>query len=127
MEEKEIMEGNKLIAEFMKMELETIYHEEGTDYNWTNSPKSLNWYSQSCPPFDCCWDWLMPVVEKIESLSYPEGYTVSINMNTCVVKKENFETNFVAERLVSTISYNKIESVFEAVIQFITWYNTNKQ
>ena len=83
MEQKEIIEGNKLIAEFMNLKYinwndecmlwtHKSFIEDFTDVNnfskdskfdWENSlPQSKNLY------YNTSWDWLMPVVEKIEVL-----------------------------------------------------------
>jgi len=53
------MEENKLIAEFMGMK----YSDKRSFNNgeWTHSVRSLS-------KFHTSWDWLMPVVEKIEFL-----------------------------------------------------------
>ena len=50
----EILEGNKLIAEFLNQKLPS------------NSDFDIYLYHSS-------WDWLIPVVEKIESLTPIEG------------------------------------------------------
>lgn len=86
--------------------------------------------------YDTSWDWLMPVVEKIEEF----GYNVLIGFNTysAIIKKERriredtpkFEcTHNVTEPYGTGIhSYTwkpetKLLGVYISVIKFIKWYN----
>lgn len=72
--------------------------------------------------FHSHWDWLMPVVEKIETI-----------VDTFVIETttyENKDKDYVVHcskinRLVSHTS--KIEVVYNAVINFIKWYNNEKE
>ena len=64
------MESNKLIAEFMGMENER--HSDGrylftTDIDELKGADTRFWEQLY---FHVSWDWLIPVVEKIESLGY---------------------------------------------------------
>jgi len=59
------------------------------------------------------WDWLMPVVEKIESLS---GTTV-------LIKRIGCEIIMYGKTISKQTSDTKIEAVWLAVIEFIKWYN----
>lgn len=63
------------------------------------------------------WDWLMPVVEKIESL----GYEFIIIESRC---KINNNTDHSIEELfyIETIG-SKINATYEAVVAFINEYN----
>ncbi len=69
-------------------------------------------YSTSTVKYNASWDWLMTVVEKIESL----GYTVSIELNTCEIAGEDYDT------LIDYDS-NKLITTFGAVGNFAKWYN----
>ena len=64
------------------------------------------------------WDWLMPVVEKIETL----GYFCMINKWTSVY------TGSDGERIqVTTVEgKSKIKNTYKAVVEFIKWYNQQK-
>ncbi len=77
---------NELIAEFM-------------GYRPAVEDISINAY-------DTSWDWLMPVVEKIEGLGY-------------------FYSDSDGERIqVTNIQgKSKIEATYKAVVEFIKWYN----
>lgn len=63
------------------------------------------------------WDWLMPVVEKIEDMSYDVNIT---GTHVIIVNSENgYEYDDMAN--------SKIKAVWEAVVIFIQWYNNQKQ
>ena len=88
------MKDNKLIAEFMGMK----YSDERSfnDGKWTHSIKSLS-------KFETSWDWLKPVVDKIEQVN--EG---------------------VPEQMLHVSLYSTIDEVYEAVVEFIKQYNDEK-
>ena len=89
------MNNNKLIAEFMGME----DHQEMGEY--------------VTPNYNTSWDWLMRVVEKIESL----GYEFTIVESRCKVSNN---TDHSVEELfhIETIG-SKFKTTYDAVIQFI--------
>ena len=68
MTDKEIIEGNKLIAEFMGLNYEDVVKDIWYNYqqlgyrnsDFMNFPENYKFYHSS-------WDWLMPVVEKIKN------------------------------------------------------------
>ena len=83
--------NNKIIAEFM---------------NWSDTGnKGIQ------------WDWLMEVVEKIESI----GFTFETKKNWARItrKGENIILRWEEDK-------TKIEAVYNACIEFIKWYNENK-
>jgi hypothetical protein len=108
MTQKEINEGNKLIAEFMGRSIaeqhgEVLY----ADWDGLHSVK----YNES-------WDWLMPVVEKIED-TIP-GSEIMIDKHSCIIR----HTTFNAKRIWNT---SKIQAAYEGVIEFIKWHNLFNQ
>ena len=123
-EKSDVSENNKLIAEFMGWEcetLETVAPEEfRTKIYFEHNPKeyfTTTIYKYIDCLFHSDWNWLMHVVEKIESL----GNAVTIEENWCEIKsKSNF---FKKERVASS----KIEATYSAVVEFIKWYNQNKK
>ena len=133
------MENNKLIAEFMGDHFDTglepaYYIRYNKEYRIEDSQ------------FHESWDWLMPVVEKIESLDLSEtgyswegldGETQYNNQNICVEIERNqcwIYMNLQLDPLhtINAETFNKkcntkIEAVYAAVVEFIEWYNTIKQ
>ena len=69
--------------------------------------------------FETSWDWLMPVIEKIETV---DGGIV-IGKTTCSL--------IYGDGLTQTINKNikgdKLEVIYSLVIDFIKWYNENKK
>jgi len=66
--------------------------------------------------FDTSWEWLMPVVEKIESL----GYSVEIVKHICRIALDEHTSIVISENIP------KIEAIYQAAVQFIEWYNEQK-
>lgn len=157
MTREEILEGNKLIAEFIglyeehryiniesgnfcKRESDSTYLEPTTvRTNGKNQYVSLKYHFS--------WDWLIPVVEKIELL----GYTTSFKTQYCRINPiEGLYYEHIVKSLWSGHTYrnledgvlpskennfhvlnigndtnpiNKIEMIYLCVINFIKWYN----
>lgn len=125
MTNKEILEGDKLIAQFMGVKnvveftikknpefIELVIAEDEDGYiDYVEGINYILYHSD--------WDQLMSVVEKIEKKSDTSlecltldeivSYQFQIYLsNTCVRGK------------------SKIEVIYKAVIEFIKWYNQNK-
>jgi hypothetical protein len=72
--------------------------------------------------YDLNWSELMPVIEKIESIkgnpnhSYGDYY---VKLSQCSCRIHKLHNKPVAE----ANGYTKIEAAFEAVTEFIMWYN----
>ena len=117
-----VEESNKLIAEFMGKSLQKSnfwssvlgYADEFIIIN--GKPK----WSLSDIPYNLDWNWLMPVVDKIESISKNEecAYNVQIEQCFCTIV-ENHNSN----EIVDVDADTKIEAVYKAVVEFINWYN----
>lgn len=105
----ETTQNNKLIAEFMGYNLEIVNNE----FYFTHDDM-LESLSDEELHFDTDWNWLMEVVEKIENL----GFDVVINYNICTIT--NGENEFRHE------VGQKIYATYQAVIEFINWYNEKK-
>ena len=106
------IENNKLIAEFLGY-IDNGCSEDGflihpiTNYDVEIS--SLKYHED--------WNWLMEVVEKIESL----GYRIEIVKHICRIYLSNKETIIISENTP------KIEAVYNAVVEFIKWYNNQNK
>ena len=99
-------ENNKMIAEFMDAR-----YEENKSFH-----ESSDAYYEDCElEYHTSWDWLMPVVEKIESL----GYVFTIQGGKAEYGEMISETQcFIAE--------DKLSSTYQAVVEFINQYNKNE-
>lgn len=118
-----IIEGNELIAKFMGWEVDKY---TGKEINYFVEGQ-LDVYPKvvgSCIAFQhmkfhTSWDWLMPVVEKIEKL----GFWVNIKKNHVTVAWDN-KGSFDSKMIHSEFGdQSKIQRVYTCVVEFIKWYN----
>ena len=100
--EKEILEGNKLIKDFYTNE-----HIRGQFGRILSADEYKYHFS---------WDWLMPVVEKIEQSS-----RVDIYGKACRISQPQWDVD------IAHIDEYKIKAVWRSVIDFIHFYNTQSK
>ena len=105
------IENNKLIAEFMGLNLHQGVWRKSTLATERKICKedALKYHED--------WNWLMEVVEKIESL----GYRIEIVKHICRIYLSNKETIIISENTP------KIEAVNIACVEFIKWYNNQNK
>ena len=117
--QEETIENNKLIAEFMGRKGKVNNH-----LYWVNIPNS-KWVSLEEMKFHSSWDWLMPVVEKIETFIFEddEYYNFHI-LGGCSVYVISSHGN---ELIYSDKEQSKLECLWIAVVEFIKWYNNDKE
>ena len=105
------MESNKLIAEFMGWNTKSL----------TTIPSNLHLSNIQLDngdvmelKFHTSWDWLMPVVEKIESLSI-----VSFEKN--LQEERDYQCLFTkgSDILICHYADTSIEATYKAVVEFI--------
>lgn len=110
-----ILENNKLIAKFMGG-YQYDNHDDFITFDETNNTFSNDTISLKNLKFHSDWNWLMEVVEKIESLEYD----VNIEFATCVILKnvDDFKPIFGHGS-----NFSKIQAVYNACVTFIEWYN----
>jgi len=103
---------NKLIAEFMGL---CPLSRSG----FISDKKQEYYTSLSDLQYHNSWDWLMPVVEKIEE---DEEIDVNILLNGTRIFKWRTDTDIVNN--VAMLSFEKkIEHVYDAVVEFIKELN----
>lgn len=105
MEQKEILEGNKLIATFMNVywtDDKNLYMSSDIDYIFATR---LEYHTS--------WDWLMPVYLKITKL-----------IDEIDTEKAVILFHILYQRLGNG---DGIEEVYKYIIKFIKLYNTQKQ
>ena len=103
--------NNKLIVEFLGY-IDNGCSEEG----FLIDPKTNYDVCIDSLQFHTDWNWLMEVVEKIESI----GFTFETKKNWARItrKGENIILRWEEDK-------TKIEAVYNACIEFIKWYNEN--
>ena len=127
---KNIVENNKLIAEFMGVFDKIL--STGNIHSWSDAPfyyttedtkekviKNICKYSK----YDSDWNWLMKVVEKINTID-EDRFTVQIfSMDTYIYDSK--DRNFIIK---TELTYNPdelIKSVYNTCVKFIKWYNSH--
>lgn len=129
----EIIKNNKLIAEFLG-----VQPNENKEYEMYGTIETINdgvdekhFYTTDEMIFNSSWDWLMPVVEKIETLNN-NGFDFDIFTEGVIItmyrKDNDADLNEGLEIIRNTrceISFeNKLEVCYISVIEFINWYST---
>jgi len=118
------MESNELIAEFMGGIKSSVP-------NLINLPQTIGQSSILCVKgseglpsstykverinelqYHSSWDWLMPVVEKIESLRDPNGNAYRFTIDMCNAQIEGTTIEVLGGAY-------KLDTVYKAVVQFI--------
>tara|TARA_R110000772_G_scaffold44113_1_gene101538 strand:+ start:348 stop:710 length:363 start_codon:yes stop_codon:yes gene_type:complete len=119
MNQEEITQGNILIAKFMgnkEYRLEAFRGSVSTLDNFIENPC----YNNS-------WDWLMPVVEKIETLSFKKGRHFYLHVTQCYVHfRIDRMNNDLFSQWGSGGGHGKLKATYSAVVEFINWDNKVK-
>jgi hypothetical protein len=108
------IENNKLLAEFMGYVNTTPTDKDFNIYEGKElvvKGKVKNLIEAMSMEFHTDWNWLMEVVEKIESLSEEQKV-----INFSRQNKSIFDFK---------LTESKIEATYNACIEFIKWYNEN--
>lgn len=119
--EREILEGNKLIVEFMELKpvewggMYSISQDHCTCRESTPE-KALNGFA-SIAKYHNSWDWLMPVVEKIHSIFESEEDDIPPYIYQCE------EFLLIRDELCT----GRLPESWKAVVEFIKWYNENNK
>ena len=115
--EQTIIEDSRLIAEYIggRQEEHGDYEMYGIIESIDDGPDEKHFFLPSEMLFLSSWDWLMPVVEKIENVLNGE-VSVIISEASCGI-------NYCAIYSVSVESNTKIEAIWLACVNFIAWYN----
>ncbi len=104
-------ENNKIIAEFMGI----IPNEAGVYH--VSKHKG---YSLENLLYHTSWDWLMPVVEKIERLNY--DFQIGGGIGVARIVDVGLDRTEVMREI--EVSYpTKLEATYNAVVEFINQYN----
>ena len=101
------MESNKLIAEFMGLD---SFKDSLASLHQGKINVDVDVYEQA--QYHTSWDWLMPVVQKIESL----GYVFTIQGGKA-------EYNEMISKPKIFIAKDKMSSTYKAVVKFINQLN----
>ncbi len=128
MEEQKIIEGNKLIAEFMGAEClspktKFSYFDFGNDWSENEGIFQQKIHIRMLK-YHSSWDWLMPVVEKVRDKNCIVSIWFNRQLNTNNTTIANFEDGWKKDINISGVG---IESTYKSVIEFIKWHNNQKK
>jgi hypothetical protein len=116
--------NNELIAEFMG-----LHRQEPGEYNkvsyWKTVEKDkrkrgdfVGYYDSM--KYDTSWDWLMPVVQKIEGL-YEEDFPPDF-VQRLLAKQPTVDHHYMD--VIALPLATPINEAYAAVVEFIKWYNS---
>jgi hypothetical protein len=107
---KNTTENNKLIANFLGQKEQPFEFPQfgyiRHDGEWKDS------FHEDQLKFHKDWNWLMSVVDKIESL----GYDVQIVLDYCTITDGDYSET-------TQLGGNKMHNVYNACVEFIKCYN----
>ena len=110
------MNNNKLIAEFIGHEPivkgNDVYYE--LNHIRLTSADDLRYHTS--------WDWLMPVVEKIEDIECKETSTDSVGYHLYDIEIRQNVTTIHGTNIEETVG-DKLFNTYSAVVEFIKQYN----
>lgn len=125
MTHQEIIEANRLLAEFLGAAENPHgeYEMYGVIPTIDDSESDKHFYNPMEMEFSSSWAWIMQVVEKIESISVGNELQHEVLMNGCncriIDRAGTVITEYESER-------TKIDAVYYTCVDFVKWYNENK-
>jgi hypothetical protein len=126
MEEKQ---GNKLVALFMGAFYKSWKDNRTNRYRFDKPIGETYAFLARDLKYHTSWDWLMPVVEKIEELASLQ-YWIELSGRRCTIyEMVNYGSNgkVIISEYGSTNSESKIHATWLAITDFIQWYNQSQQ
>lgn len=120
MTQEEILEYNKLCAEFLKWEFTTFKEV----YNHINDFKGNQYDSLEELQFHSDWNWIMMVIEKIEGLGFnTDSYSPIQGSVELEYTLHEFNIWDKINPEIQGRGKTKKEAVIQAINQFLIWYN----
>ena len=122
-------DNNKLIAEFMHPEMVDFdpNNNDGIEISYNMLAKMAIVTKQyGLLKYHELWDWLMPVVEKIENMEDIK-FAVIITQNVCSIKYSDIRATTYKPIVSIASDYSgdntKLSNTYKAIVKFIKWYN----
>lgn len=126
-----IDESNKIIAEFMKYEFDNGVW---IPTNKVSYSETRHIFKTNELMFDVSWDWLMPVIDRVEALRpqlknyyVVEWFKVITEEKWCIIRSglRHADSETVSPFYYEEVTNgkSKIECAHQALVKFILWYN----
>jgi hypothetical protein len=122
----ETIKNNKLIADFLGLKTASnsdIYLNSENIHIFPHLD-----YARTIDEFEfhSNWNWLMFVVEKIEMFKFVSNFVIATNYVMIETVKENGV--YIDCRIENMILINQksIDILYKTIVQFIKWYNEEK-
>jgi len=120
------MENNKLILEFLNTDVNNDGTYELPKFGTIRPNGDFKTsFTAEQTKFHKDWNWLMEVVDKIESTRDEKNngfFYVEIYTTLCMI----FNNGNYLNEIVSAEGKTKLEATYKAVVEFINYYNENK-
>lgn len=128
--------GNSIIAKYMNLEFDSDHNEYHVCLNGRSDITheelridDLVLNSDNQLMFHRSWDWLMLVVDKIESThdDFHGFFGVYISANSCTIQGTNLRLDSENPHYAyfnEVIASTKIEATFNAILSWIKWRTT---
>lgn len=134
MSEGELIGNNKIIALFMGWKKDESGFYPIAQHQYDNKGYIIDgekgFYQGDRPLhiYHKSWDWLMPVIDKIESLGFnfrmESKYEVTSDNESRILYMCDFDNK---EHIINLACYtSKIDCVYGCIIKFIEWHKLNK-
>jgi hypothetical protein len=105
-----IQENNKKLAEFMEYAIiDADGNHKDTDYKYHSD-----------------WNWLMVVVEKIETTKNKHGFTFMVKTTGCHCTISSYNSFSQEENVEFLFEKTRFLATYNACLGFVDWYNLNK-
>ena len=136
----DIINNNKLIASFMgaritkfpdNTEGHTFWNEDETPGRSGSFPDgSTSYFNYECG-YNTEWNWLMTVIDKIESIPFANLRYYSIKFHNNAVEHKQYVSYFTKtdnqyDHIVESYSSDRFTASYNSVVDIIKWYNKHK-
>ena len=139
MAEEEIIAANRLVAIFMGGRFIEDQGKEdvvfSNDENKEGGVEEISLFQVDALEFHRSWDWLMPVLDKIEKMGYKNNLTYQKEGYNCRIQRleiREHEPDGSGKKLILNKKYfysdnrpTKIEAVYWTIVKFLEWWNEN--
>lgn len=126
---EEILEGNRILAEFMELKVITMTGSTGkVSKHYAALPEPLILIPvgrESLLHYHKSWDWLMPVIDKINAMGKEYSLAIFKTYVSLTVEKGGkvFKDFSFAYSEYITVNQTGKEAAFRLLTRFITWHN----